>query len=117
MNTRSLTCTALQLFLRRPAAVLGQATTSPFCNLGPKSSVEYEGTLLCFRYHAAPSPENRARCVKEGHVPLFKRADVHLYKFMGSTHAITAKLASTNSTAKRSRSKGPILPRPIGCSS
>ena len=92
MNTGLLSCVVLQLFLWRPTLVLGQATPSPFFNLGPKSGMEYEGTLLCFRYDVALSPENRTRCVKEGLVPLFKRADRHPNKLLGSTNAITAKL-------------------------
>ena len=73
--------------------------------------MEYEGTLLCFRYDVAPSPENRTRCVKEGLVPLFKRADRHLYKLMGSTNAITAKLSLDDLHGKKVRIKGDLLPQ------
>lgn len=101
----------LQLFFWWPAAVLGQAPSSPFFNLGPKSTVEYKGILLCYRHDIAPSPENRARCEQEGHLPLFKRADGHLLKLMGSTNSITVRLSSDELHGKKVRIKGIYYPQ------
>lgn len=77
---------------------------------GPASTSAYvvynNGTLICFRCDVSPSPENRARCEQEGHVPLFKLADGHLHKLVGSTNSITVKLASDELHGKKVKVKG-----------
>ena len=42
---------------------------------------------------------------------MFKRADVHLYRLMGSTHAITATLAFDELHGKKVKSKGTYSPQ------
>lgn len=112
MNKKHLGCAALGLLLWWPAVVLGQSTSSPFARPEPRSvDVAYEGTLICFRCDVAPSPENRTRCTQEGHVPLLRRAEGYTHTLVGSTNAITAKLASEELHGKKIKVKGIYYPK------
>jgi hypothetical protein len=108
MSKTSLGCAVLGFLLWWSAAVLGHDNpNTPFARSDTTSiDVAYEGTLICFRCDVSPSPENRARCEQEGHAPLFKLADGHVHKLVGSTNSITVKLASDELHGKKVKVKG-----------
>ena len=112
MSKKLLGGAVLGVLLWWPAAVLGQFHSSPFARPEPQSvDVEYEGTLICFRCDLSPTPENRARCQQEGHLPLLKRAEGYLHALIGSTNPITAKLASDELHGKKVKVKGIYYPK------
>jgi hypothetical protein len=72
-------------------------------------SVEYEGVIICARCDLSPSPENRARCQTEGHLPLLRRTDGQVSTLVGGTNTTTAKLVSEALHDKKVRITGIYL--------